>query len=125
MPSELASMKHLLNIEFHSNFFSGQVPPEWYTAQALQRINIADNMLTGQIPTELGNLSTMKGFFNFENSFTGTVPSEMGNMKFLCKFTTRVRSVVPGVVLTGLILQHSHVGEGISSKAIFRPSLES
>ncbi|KAK4787702.1 hypothetical protein SAY86_011535 [Trapa natans] len=79
LPSQLAKLGYLQEIDFALNFLSGTIPAEW-TSMQLTSISLLVNRLSGEIPKMLGNITSLTYLCLEANQFSGTVPHELGNL---------------------------------------------
>ncbi|KAK8481261.1 hypothetical protein V6N11_038009 [Hibiscus sabdariffa] len=80
LPTNLASLSFLVEIDLSRNFLSGNVPRQWGSASRLANITLMGNRLTGEIPVELENLSNLTSLVLEVNGFSGSLPPELGNL---------------------------------------------
>ncbi|KAK8633357.1 hypothetical protein V6N13_014203 [Hibiscus sabdariffa] len=80
LPTNLASLPFLVEIDLSRNFLSGNIPRQWGSASRLANITLLGNRLTGEIPAELENLSNLTSLVLEVNGFSGSLPPELGNL---------------------------------------------
>ncbi|CAJ1957661.1 unnamed protein product [Sphenostylis stenocarpa] len=79
LPSELARLQYLQEIDLTRNYLNGTIPPQWGSIN-LVNISVLGNRLTGPIPKELGNITTLKSLVLEFNQLSGELPLEIGNL---------------------------------------------
>nr|XP_004295664.2 PREDICTED: probable leucine-rich repeat receptor-like serine/threonine-protein kinase At3g14840 isoform X1 [Fragaria vesca subsp. vesca] len=77
LPSEMARLPYLQQIDLARNYLNGTIPPEWGSLP-LVNISLVGNRLTGSIPVELANITTLKSLTIDFNNFSGGLPWELG-----------------------------------------------
>ncbi|KAM5586344.1 hypothetical protein ABKV19_005321 [Rosa sericea] len=77
LPSELARLPYLQQIDLARNYLNGTIPPQWGSLP-LVNISLVGNRLTGSIPVELANITTLKSLTMDFNYFSGGLPWELG-----------------------------------------------
>ncbi|KAK8691091.1 hypothetical protein V6N13_074611 [Hibiscus sabdariffa] len=80
LPTDLASLPFLQEIDLTRNYLRGNIPPQWGSATQLVNISLLGNRLTGSIPKELANLSSLTSLVLETNGFSGTLPPALGNL---------------------------------------------
>ncbi|KAK9046193.1 hypothetical protein V6N11_052090 [Hibiscus sabdariffa] len=109
LPTDLASLPFLQEIDLTRNYLRGNIPPQWGSATQLvnmdgdptvmtyrritclyvfrrlmlcmyAEISLLGNRLTGSIPKELANLSSLTSLVLETNGFSGTLPPALGNL---------------------------------------------
>ncbi|KAK3436978.1 hypothetical protein EUGRSUZ_C01539, partial [Eucalyptus grandis] len=84
------TLHSLVFLDFHSNLFTGVIPPSLSNASGLQYIYydintlhnlhelyLSRNMLTGEIPSSIGNLTLLNRFYLSFNHFYGEIPQSL------------------------------------------------
>ncbi|XP_071721936.1 probable LRR receptor-like serine/threonine-protein kinase RFK1 [Rutidosis leptorrhynchoides] len=79
LPSELAKLPYLREIDFAYNYLSGGIPDELGSMQ-LTSISLLVNRLSGAIPKSLTNITSLTDLSLEANQFSGPVPHELGNL---------------------------------------------
>ena len=80
IPSELADLVNLTNLDLGQNELSGSVPTRLGQLANLEELGLFGNELSGPLPPELGNLENLEVLVLASNQFTGTLPPELGNL---------------------------------------------
>nr|TKW09187.1 hypothetical protein SEVIR_6G076900v2 [Setaria viridis] len=98
LPSSLANLTSITQLELGHNSFSGPIPEELATLPKLQDLILASNMLEGKIPESLGNTSRSLSYVNLaDNILSGGIPY----------------SLATSSSLTALILANNNLSGGI------------
>ncbi|XP_020683490.1 probable leucine-rich repeat receptor-like serine/threonine-protein kinase At3g14840 isoform X1 [Dendrobium catenatum] len=84
LPSEMASLPFLQEIDLTRNFLSGTIPDEW-AVLPLVNFSLLGNSVSGQIPSWIGNITTLQNLALEANQFTGSLPKELGYLQNLQK----------------------------------------
>ncbi|KAK6270204.1 hypothetical protein POUND7_007309 [Theobroma cacao] len=79
LPTELAMLPFLKEIDLTRNYLNGAIPPQWGSMQ-LTHISLLGNRLTGSIPEELASLSNLTSLVLEHNNFAGNLPPALGNL---------------------------------------------
>ncbi|GMI79500.1 LysM RLK1-interacting kinase 1 [Hibiscus trionum] len=80
LPTDLASLPYLQEIDLSRNYLSGTIPTQWGSASRLVNVTLLGNRLTGRIPEELANLSNLTSLVLEVNGFSGPLPPALGNL---------------------------------------------
>ena len=86
IPSDLGLLPNLSILILYENTLTGPIPPELGQLSSLLALLLQNNNLTGPIPPELGNLTSLESLFLYNNMLTGPIPPELGalvNLRFL------------------------------------------
>jgi len=80
IPTELANLTELEELNLFINGLTGVIPTELTTLSNLRELQLHSNDLTDVIPTELATLSNLEELDLGYNDLTGTIPPELGNL---------------------------------------------
>ena len=83
IPTELGNLASLMWLSLHWNDLSGPIPPELGNLVSLRLLSLETNALSGPIPTELGNLTNLQSLGFGSNRLVGPLPAELGNLSRL------------------------------------------
>ncbi|CAB9502048.1 receptor-like protein kinase [Seminavis robusta] len=78
LPTELASLPALEELDFMRNQLTGTVPSIYGSFCSLSVLRLHDSQLSGGIPVELFGNNKLSSLSFSDNSLTGTVPTEVG-----------------------------------------------
>ncbi|XP_024993961.1 receptor-like protein EIX2 [Cynara cardunculus var. scolymus] len=73
-------------LDLSGNNFSGSIPSELMSLQALQSLNLSKNQLTGRIPKTIGDLKSLVAFDASLNRLSGELPVSLSSLSFLSSF---------------------------------------
>ncbi|KAJ9539783.1 hypothetical protein OSB04_026289 [Centaurea solstitialis] len=79
-------LRLVLILDLSSNNFSGQIPSELMSLQALLSLNLSRNQLTGRIPEKIGNMKYLESFDVSQNQLSGELPMSLSGLSFLSSF---------------------------------------
>ncbi|KAJ9540624.1 hypothetical protein OSB04_027130 [Centaurea solstitialis] len=79
-------LRLVMIVDLSSNNFSGHIPSELMTLQALQSLNLSRNQLTGRIPEKIGEMKLLESFDVSLNRLSGGLPMSLSNLSFLSSF---------------------------------------
>ena len=110
VPTELASLTNLVQLELWNNSLSGTVPTFLSALTALTHIDLDNNQLSGTIPTQYSQLTALKVLSLDGNLVSGTVPNELSSCVALEDLfldhddgTNRVSGTIPDALRRGEI----------------------
>ena len=83
IPSELANLSELWDLNLSWNRLTSPIPAELAGLSRLARLILGRNDLAGPIPAGLGNLSRLAVLYLDGNGLTGQIPAELGNLSNL------------------------------------------
>ncbi|KAL5193994.1 Leucine-rich repeat receptor-like serine/threonine-protein kinase BAM1 [Glycine soja] len=100
LPQSVAAIPLLCHLHIDSNFFSGQIPPEYHTWQHLQYLALFGNELASNITPELENLSALHELYiGYYNTYSGSILPKIGNLSNLvrldaayCGLSSKIRA---------------------------------
>ncbi|KAG5551520.1 hypothetical protein RHGRI_009816 [Rhododendron griersonianum] len=84
LPSELARLTYLEDIDLSRNYLNGTIPLEWGSMKLIN-ISLLGNRLTGPIPIEFGNIGTLATLSLEFNQLSGPIPPKLGSLPLLWK----------------------------------------
>lgn len=73
----------------HDNYFTGSIPSELGSLQALRELNLSSNDMTRGIPSQLGGLFQLTTLDLSSNYLTGMIPKELGEARALVKLSLK------------------------------------
>mmetsp|Transcript_32834 Transcript_32834/g.46642 ORF Transcript_32834/g.46642 Transcript_32834/m.46642 type:complete len:765 (+) Transcript_32834:138-2432(+) len=80
LPSELAAIPSIREIELFENNFTGAIPAEWFVFTGLTRFLVQHNQITGTIPDFLWNNPKLYELSLENNKFKDTIPTRISNL---------------------------------------------
>ena len=80
LPTHLADLKSLRDLELTRVKLGGQIPPELASLTNLRSLILKGNGLSGPIPAELGYLTNLHHLDLSSNNLTGAIPPDLGNL---------------------------------------------
>ncbi|KAJ6886151.1 LRR receptor-like serine/threonine-protein kinase [Populus alba x Populus x berolinensis] len=80
LPSEMAKLTYLENLDLTRNYISGNIPEEWASMKHLTYLSLTSNRLSGNIPGYLGSFRSLTYLSLEANQFSGTIPSQLGDL---------------------------------------------
>ncbi|KFK35729.1 hypothetical protein AALP_AA4G029100 [Arabis alpina] len=83
VPSYLADITTLTDINLESNSFTGPLPSNLGNLRSLNRLLLSANNITGRIPESFSNLKNLTDFRIDGNSLSGKIPDFIGNWTLL------------------------------------------
>jgi hypothetical protein len=78
IPSEIALLTSLANLNLDKNFIFGPIPMEIFKMSNLVSFSAEDCALTGTIPTEVGQMTSLESIIWNDNALRGSIPTEVG-----------------------------------------------
>ncbi|XP_024981770.1 receptor-like protein EIX2 [Cynara cardunculus var. scolymus] len=79
-------LRLVMILDLSSNNFSGHIPSELMTLQALQSLNLSRNQLTGRISENIGDMKSLESFDISLNQLSGELPMSLSSLSFLSSF---------------------------------------
>jgi len=86
LPSEIGSLKSLVELDLESNFFTGSIPTELFQLTRLETLYMYDNILSGEVSPFFSQMEKLSILDLDTNYFSGTISSEIGNCRNLTEF---------------------------------------
>ncbi|CAL4949163.1 unnamed protein product [Urochloa decumbens] len=83
IPSSLANVAELINVDISRNMLTGVVPGSIGDCQSLEDIKLDRNVFRGSIPSSLGSIRTVKFLNLSHNNLTGLIPPSFGSLQLL------------------------------------------
>ncbi|KAL3747329.1 hypothetical protein ACJRO7_016157 [Eucalyptus globulus] len=80
IPSEIGNLTNLGYLSLEENTFSGSIPLEMGNLKRLIYLDLSFNSLHGMIPTTLAKLKNLTQLYLQGNFFNGSIPSEIENL---------------------------------------------
>ena len=95
LPTELALLLSLTQLQLGSNQISGTLPTELGALTGLTVLNVKSNALSGTVPSQLGRLSQLQSFKLSANSLSGTLPTHLALLapSASCEFANSVGQI--------------------------------
>ena len=114
LPTTIALLTHLSEINFGRNQLSGALPSELWRITDLKNLSLGFNAFSGTMPTLLTKLTNLDALFVQENNFSGELPlfSDLVGLKEISIIDNR--NIVGALSTIGL----SGVGKYLVPKAI-------
>lgn len=104
IPAELSALANLRVLELYVNDLSGPIPTELAALANLEVLVLGSNDLSGPIPTALTALTNLRNLSLANNELSGPIPAELGtmtNLRHLNLENNRLSGSIP-VELAGL-----------------------
>lgn len=92
------------SIDLSCNNFSGEIPDNLGSLQALYILNLSSNAFTGKIPSSIGYLRQLESLDLSSNNLSGSIPTSLQNLTFL-SFLNLSFNQLHGKIPTGSQLQ--------------------
>jgi Leucine-rich repeat (LRR) protein len=84
LPSEVALLQNLAELEVPNTMLQGTIPEELYAgATSLKRLNLDGCQFSGTIKTEIGLLTNLVSVKLANNNFHGSIPTELSALSSL------------------------------------------
>lgn len=77
IPSAIANLTSLVDLELSGNSLVGSIPPELGSLRSLELLELYYNQLEGDIPEALGNLTRLRDLDLSVNALTGKIPDSV------------------------------------------------
>ncbi|KAL3803685.1 hypothetical protein HJC23_003739 [Cyclotella cryptica] len=82
IPSEMASLLKLVDLDLSGNQLTGSIPVDIANIPLLEFLNLSNNHLTGELPSEFGRLSAVSKVFDVSsNRLSRTIPVAFKDFK--------------------------------------------
>ncbi|KAJ9540190.1 hypothetical protein OSB04_026696 [Centaurea solstitialis] len=111
-------------LDLSSNNFSGSIPHELTSLQALQSLNLSRNQLTGRIPGNIGDLKLLASFDASLNRLSGELPTSFSSLSFLSIFNVSFNNLT-GRIPSSTQLQSFNESSFMGNKLCGDPLIES
>ncbi|KAG9446113.1 hypothetical protein H6P81_012241 [Aristolochia fimbriata] len=100
-PHFFSNWTKLFSLQLHSNKFSGTIPPQMGSLQAIQFLSLFNNRFVGPIPTEIGDLTDLIFLDLSGNQLNGPIPSSIGKLVSLTNlnlFDNKLSGLLPSEI---------------------------
>ncbi|KAL6890242.1 hypothetical protein ACP4OV_009005 [Aristida adscensionis] len=74
---------NMTNIDLSSNYFTGEIPEELATFDALMNLNLSRNLFSGNIPEKIGTMQSLESLDLSRNKLSGEIPASLSNLTFI------------------------------------------
>ncbi|CAI0388726.1 unnamed protein product [Linum tenue] len=78
---------HMNGLDFSSNNFTGEIPPQIAHLGDIKVLNFSYNMFIGSIPETIANLSQIESLDLSHNNLSGVIPSQLTELHYLSTFS--------------------------------------
>ena len=87
VPAWLGNLSNLTSLGLWGNQLTGSIPPQLGNLSELTVLSLSRNQLTGSVPSQLADLSNLERLFLSENQLTGAIPTQLEDLSNLTELT--------------------------------------
>ncbi|XP_073012942.1 receptor kinase-like protein Xa21 [Typha latifolia] len=109
IPSEVGSLKNLIQLDIRENNFSGQIPTPLGECQIMEYLYLDGNLFQGPIPSALSQLRGLQELDLSQNNLSGPIPEFLETFSQLSYFNLSFNNLEGEVPLKGVFLNASAI----------------